>query len=131
MVLPRMGAGLVIKKLTEEVMATPKPAAEPEPAAQPQPAPAPPPEVDEIHGSLILDENDEPVGTAHRIRSVAFYLVSDSHGDLLRELDDCLQDRDRRELFIRDERGRLTAVILAPHPDRMPAAAEALRADDI
>ncbi len=61
-----------------------------------------------------------PIGTAHRMRSIGIYLVSDSHGNLEKELQDCIEDEESRKYFIRDKRGRLTGVIFAPHPDRMP-----------
>jgi hypothetical protein len=65
------------------------------------------------------------------MRAINVYLVSDSHGNLEREFQDCLEDDESRRYFIRDKRGRLTGVIFAPHPDRMPQKAEALRADEI
>lgn len=133
MVVPKIGAQWAIKKIADEVMAPPSP-----PPAQNEPAPTPAPhyqapveEYDEFDGEIVDDENGTPIGTAHRMRSINIYLVSDSHGNLEKELQDCLEDQESRRYFIRDKRGRLTGVIFAPHPDRMPAKAQALRADEI
>jgi hypothetical protein len=100
-------------------------------AAPAQPAQAPVEEYDEFDGEIVNDENGVPIGTAHRMRAINLYLVSDSHGNLEREFQDCLEDDESRRYFIRDKRGRLTGVIFAPHPDRMPQKAQALRADEI
>ena len=135
MVLPKMGASYVIKKFADEVMAEPKAIVESalnEPfQEQPKLAPAPPPEKDEFDGQTINDENGEVIGTARRLRQIALYLISDSYGDLARELEQCVADEESRTFFVRDEQGRITGLIFAPHPDRMPAKAHAIRADDI
>lgn len=133
MVVPKFGAQWAIKKIADEVMAPPSaPAQQQEPTPAPQQhAPAPVEEHDEFDGEIVNDENGVPIGTAHRMRAVNIYLVSDSHGNLEKELQDCLEDEESRRYFIRDKRGRLTGVIFAPHPDRMPSKAEALRADEI
>jgi hypothetical protein len=137
MVVPKIGAQWAIKQIADQVMAPPpsaQPAVDPNApqGAPPQHYQAPPvEEYDEYDGEIINDENGDPIGTAHRMRAVNIYLVSDSHGNLEKELQDCLQDEDSRRYFIRDKRGRLTGVIFAPHPDRMPQKAEALRADEI
>ena len=88
-------------------------------------------EVDEFDGEIVNDETGNPIGTAHRMRAVNIYLVSDSHGNLERELQEFLEDDESRRYFIRDKRGRLTGVIFAAHPDRMPAKTQGLRADEI
>lgn len=133
MVVPKIGAQWAIKKIADEVMAPPSaPPAQNEPAAaaalQVQ---APVEEYDEFDGEIVDDENGNPIGTAHRMRAINIYLVSDSHGNLEKEFQDCLEDEESRRYFIRDKRGRLTGVIFAPHPDRMPQKAQALRADEI
>jgi hypothetical protein len=131
MVVPKIGAQWAIKKIADEVMAPPPAPPEPdEPAAAPA-YQAPVEEEDEFDGELVNDEQGNPIGTAHRMRSIGIYLVSDSHGNLEKELQDCIEDEESRKFFIRDKRGRLTGIIYAPHPDRMPAKAEALRADEI
>lgn len=132
MVVPKIGAQWAIKKIADEVMAppTPPPAPEEPAAAAARPAPVEE-EYDEFDGTIVEDEAGNPIGTAHRMRSIGIYLVSDSHGNLERELQDCIEDDESRKFFIRDKRGRLTGIIFAPHPDRMPARAEALRADEI
>ncbi len=131
MVVPKIGAQWAIKKIADEVMAPP-PAPPPpnEPPAQ-QAYQAPVEEYDEFDGEIVNDEEGSPIGTAHRMRSIGIYLVSDSHGNLEKELQDCIEDEESRKYFIRDKRGRLTGVIFAPHQDRMPARAQALRADEI
>lgn len=131
MVVPKIGAQWAIKKIADEVMAPP-PAPPPpnEPPAQ-QAYQAPVEEYDEFDGELVNDEEGSPIGTAHRMRSIGIYLVSDSHGNLEKELQDCIEDQESRKYFIRDKRGRLTGVIFAPHQDRMPTRAQALRADEI
>lgn len=131
MVVPKIGAQWAIKKIADEVMAPPPPPPDPaEKAAAAAPAP-PAPEYDEFDGELVNDEQGNPIGTAHRMRSVGIYVVSDSHGNLEKELQDCIEDEESRKFFIRDKRGRLTGIIFAAHPDRMPAKAQALRADEI
>ncbi|MCA9859028.1 MAG: hypothetical protein KC438_04860 [Thermomicrobiales bacterium] len=132
MVVPKIGAQWAIKKIADEVMAPPTPPPDPsEPAAAPQQThQAPVEEYDEFDGELFEVDGDV-VGTAHRMRAIGVYLVSDSHGNLEKELQDCIEDEESRRYFIRDKRGRLTGVVFAPHPDRMPSRAEALRADEI
>jgi hypothetical protein len=102
-----------------------------EPPAQQQAYQAPVEEYDEFDGEIVNDEEGNAIGTAHRMRSIGIYLVSDSHGNLEKELQDCIEDEESRKYFIRDKRGRLTGVIFAPHQDRMPTRAQALRADEI
>lgn len=132
MVVPKFGAQWAIKKIADEVMApTPAPPAPSEAAAPAAVHQAPVEEYDEFDGEIVNDEVGNPIGTAHRMRSVGIYLVSDSHGNLEKELQDCLEDEESRRYFIRDKRGRLTGVIFAPHQDRMPTRAQALRADEI
>ncbi len=131
MVVPKIGAQWAIKKIADEVMAPP-PAPPPpnEPPAQ-QAYQAPVEEYDEFDVEIVNDEEGSPIGTAHRMRSIGIYVVSDSHGNLEKELQDCIEDEESRKYFIRDKRGRLTGVIFAPHQDRMPTRAQALRADEI
>lgn len=144
MVLPKMGASFVMKKIADEVMAEPRAlvesaiadvsqAATGSPrAAVTQSAPASQaPERDEFDGQTINDENGEVIGTARRLRQIALYLVSDSYGDFVHELEACLTDDESRRYLLHDERGRLTGIVYAPHPDRMPQKADAFRADDI
>jgi hypothetical protein len=137
MVVPKIGAQWAIKQIADQVMAPPPGAQAPADAAAAgaaaptQPAQAPVEEYDEFDGEIVNDEHGTPIGTAHRMRAINIYLVSDSHGNLEREFQDCLEDDESRRYFIRDKRGRLTGVIFAPHPDRMPQKAEALRADEI
>lgn len=134
MVVPKIGAQWALKKIADEVMAPPStpsdPGEPPSHAAAPAYA-APAEEPDEFDGELVHDEAGNPVGTAHRMRSIGIYLVSDSHGNLEKELQACIEDEESRKFFIRDKRGRLTGIIFAPHPDRMPTRADALRADEI
>jgi hypothetical protein len=139
MVVPKIGAQWAIKQIADQVMAPPPGAQAPADPAAPaagaaapaQPAPAPVEEYDEFDGEIVNDEHGTPIGTAHRMRAINVYLVSDSHGNLEREFQECLEDDESRRYFIRDKRGRLTGVIFAPHPDRMPQKASALRADEI
>ena len=146
MVLPKMGASYMIKKFADEMMAEPKAIVEsaiadvkdpfagsrpPAASSQQSAAANQKPETDEWDGQIISDELGETIGTAHRIKQVAFYLVSDSYGDLLRELEECMSDEESRRYLLHDNRGRLTGIIYAPHPDRMPAKTGAIRADDI
>jgi hypothetical protein len=139
MVVPKIGAQWAIKQIADQVMAPPPGAQAPADPAAPaagaaapaQPAPAPVEEYDEFDGEIVNDEHGTPIGTAHRMRAINVYLVSDSHGNLEREFQDCLEDDESRRYFIRDKRVRLTGVIFAPHPDRMPQKASALRADEI
>ncbi len=134
MVLPKMGASYVIKKFADEVMAEPKAMVESairEPFETPKLAPAPPPEKDDFDGQTISDENGEVIGTARRLRQVALYIVSDSYGELARELEQCVLDDDSRKFFVHDQQGRIAGLIYAPHPDRMPVKTNAIRADDI
>jgi hypothetical protein len=137
MVLPKMGASYVIKKFADEVMAEPKAIVESalnEPFQQqpaPKLAPAPPAEKDDFDGQSISDESGEVIGTARRLRQIALYIVSDTYGDLASEFEQCVLDDESRKYFVHDEQGRIAGLIYAPHPDRMPAKAQAIRADDI
>ena len=136
MVLPKMGASYMIKKFADEMMAEPKAMVEaaltePFQAAKPA-APLPPPaEQDEFDGQTISNEAGQVIGTARRLRQVALYIVSDSYGELARELEQCVLDDDSRKFFVHDQQGRIAGLIYAPHPDRMPVKTNAIRADDI
>ncbi len=146
MVLPKMGASYVIKKFADEMMAEPRAIVEsaiadvkdplagsrpPAASGQQSAAGSQKPETDEWDGQIISDEHGETIGTARRIKQVAFYLVSDSYGDLHNELEECMSDEESRRFLLHDDRGRLTGIIYAPHPDRMPVKTGAIRADDI
>jgi hypothetical protein len=131
MVVPKIGAQWAIKKIADEVMAPPTPPPTPEEPAPAAVHQAPVEEYDEFDGEIVSDDEGNAIGTAHRMRSIGIYLVSDSHGNLEKELQDCIEDEESRKFFIRDKRGRLTGIIFAPHQDRMPTRAQALRADEI
>ena len=135
MVVPKIGAQWAIKQIADQVMAPPPGRRRPLDPAPRRPArqqhPAASRGIDEFDGELVNDETGTPIGTAHRMRAVNIYLVSDSHGNLERELQECLEDDESRRFFIRDKRGHLTGVIFAAHPDRMPAKTQGLRADEI
>jgi hypothetical protein len=131
MVVPRMGASWALKKFADEVMASPQ-SQETAPDTESTPtATAAKPETDELDGQLVSDQHGEVIGTARRLRGIAVYLVSDSYGNLEQELEHCVLDDESRRYFARDDKGRLTGIIYAPHPDRMPKRAEAFRAEDI
>src|SRR5680860_171476 len=136
MVLPKMGASFVIKKFADEVMAEPRAIVESAiadvtdtPKLAPTPAPAR--EQDEFDGQPISDENGHVIGTARRLHQVALYVVSDTYGDTAKEFEQCVLDDESRKFFVHDEQGRIAGLIYAPHPDKMPAKTEAIRADDI
>ncbi len=145
MVLPKMGASYVIKKFADEVMAEPKAAVEsamaaaldPNAAVQQPTAAAPSGTVstqrtpDEWDGQPISNEDGEVIGTARRVHQVGLYVISDSYGDLAKELESCVLDDESRRFFVYDAQGRVAGLIYAPHPDKMPARTEAIRADDI
>jgi hypothetical protein len=136
MVVPKIGTQFVLKKIADEVLASP---AKPEEAAaaetvQPQavaPAPVAPPERDEMDGQPVKDEEGVVIGRARRVRSIAVYVVSDNFGALEADLESCVLDDESQCFLVRDEKDRLTGLIYAPHPDRMPKSTGALRADDI
>lgn len=134
MVVPKIGTQFVLKKIADEVLAPPPEPVEPEPDSktiQPTAAPAAPVERDELDGQLITDEEGNTVGRARRVHGVAVYVVSDNFSALGGDLEECVLDDESRRYFVRDEEGRLTGLIYAPHPDRMPKSTGALRADDI
>lgn len=146
-----MGASYVIKRFADEVMAEPKAAIEsamataldPAAAAQqgtsaggPSPGSASAvssrqPAADEWDGQIISNEDGEVIGTARRVHQVNLYVISDSYGDLAAELESCVMDEESRRFFVHDDQGRIVGLVYAPHPDRMPARAEAFRADEI
>lgn len=132
MVVPQIGASFVLKKLAEEVIAPPSnPGNADQPHVTTELAAPPPIEEDELDGHALTDEEGEEIGTARRLREIAIYVVSDTHGDLASELEECVLDDESRRYFVKDEMGRITGIIYAPHPDRMPHRTEAIRADDI
>lgn len=146
MVLPKMGASYVIKKFADEIMAEPKAAVEsamataldphapvqgpPASAASGTASPRPDP-VDEWDGQPIANEDGEVIGTARRVHQVGLYIISDTYGDLAKELEACVLDEESRRFFVHDAEGRIAGLIYAPHPDKMPVKAAAFRADDI
>jgi hypothetical protein len=137
---------MVIKKFADEIMAEPKAAIESamatalDPAASSQQPAAGSQQAagsgqkggaDEWDGQAIADEQGEVIGTARRVHQVGMYVISDSYGDIVAELEQCLLDDDSRRFLVHDDKGRLAGLILAPHPDKMPARSDVIRADDV
>ena len=135
MVVPKLGAQYMLKRLADEMMA---PVAAPTAATADQDVPqqataAPVVEVpvrDGIDGTIIHDDEGQPIGRARRA-PIAVYLISPGYGNIVSELEECLEDEDCRRYFVHDDEGDLTGIIFAPSPDRMPQPTEAIRADDI
>ncbi len=139
--LPKMGASYVIKKFADEMMAEPKAAVESAVSTALDPTYGSPSgarvaapqneQPDEWDGQTIANEEGEVIGTARRMREVSIYLVSDTYGDHRAELEACINDAESRRFLVHDEKGRLAGLIYAPHPDRMPARPDVIRAEDI
>ena len=116
--MQRKASAYLVKRLGDELFA--KPAAPDEPTK---------PDAD-LDGQLIHDEEGRAVGTAHRLRHVAVYVVSDGYGKPDDELARCLKESDSEVMFQTDG-GRITALIYVPDPSRAPRRPEAMRADEV
>ncbi len=134
MVVPKLGAQYMLKRLADEMMApAEQPAAasaEPSPPQQVATQPIAAPVHDDIDGTIIHDDEGRPIGRARRA-PIAVYLVTPGYGNIVTELEECLEDEDCQRYFVHDDAGDLTGIIFAPHPDKMPAPTDAIRADDI
>jgi hypothetical protein len=64
------------------------------------------------------------------VPGVAVYIITDGRGDLAGDLERCLSDPEMRLFFHHDD-DRLTGLIYAPDPSRLPARVEGFRADDV
>ncbi len=111
------------KMIKDELFAKPAPPAAPD-AAEPA-APAEEPDRQELH-----DEAGRPLGTAYRVPGVAVYVIFDGRGTPEAELRRCVSEPGSQILF-QSDRGRITALVYLPDPDRPPGGAEAIRAEDV
>jgi hypothetical protein len=120
----KIGAQYLVKKFTDYVTAPPAEAPEQEPG---MPAATALPDLD---GQVIEDDEGQPIGTAHRLRDVAVYVVSRGYGDRAEELRECIGDPESRVLFHTVD-GRLAGLIYVPDPSKAPRQAAGMRADEV
>lgn len=117
---------LVIKKigdrLTEEIF--PEPRAPEEPHAQSVQDDGPDAEI------VMHDEDGRLLGTAKIVSGVNVYVIGDGYGTNHAELMQCLAEGSQ-EIRVMTDRGRITALIYFPDPNRPPRTGQALRADDV
>lgn len=120
---------LVFKKigdrLTEEIFPEPKQPVAPEEAAAFRAEDEGPDEEIVMH-----DEDGRLLGTAKLVSGVNVYVIGDGYGTTHGELMQCLAEGSQ-EIRVMTERGRITALIYFPDPNRPPRTGQALRADDV
>jgi hypothetical protein len=120
---------LVIKKigdrLTEEIFPEPKP--KPEPDEDPRQHTA----ADGLDDEIVMhDEDGRLLGTAKLVSGVGVYVIGDGYGTTQSELRQCLAEG-TPDVRVMTDRGRITAIIYFPDPNRPPRTGQALRADDV
>jgi hypothetical protein len=121
---------LVFKKLgdrlTEELFPEPKPKAEQDEGTYDYVGDDDGP-AEEI---VMHDEDGRLLGTAKLVSGVNVYVIGDGYGTTHSELVQCLAEGSQ-EIRVITERGKITALIYFPDPDRPPRTGQALRADDV
>jgi hypothetical protein len=114
----KIGAQYIGKRIVDQLMAPP----------------APPPEagaaVQDLDGQVIRDEHEQPIGTAYRLPEIAVYVVAQGRAESVAELERCVGDPESR-LFLQRDGDRITGLIYAPDPARVPRRAEGMRADEV
>jgi len=114
-----MAGAYLVKRLGDELFTKPEPAAADEAEVG-----------DDLDGLVVHDEEDRPVGTAHRIADVAVYVVFDGSGIPEDVFARCLDEPETRLMFQAGD-GRITSLIYVPDPSLAPRRPEGLRADDV
>lgn len=79
---------------------------------------------------VMHDEDGRLLGTAKLVSGVNVYVIGDGYGTTHAELMQCLTEGSR-EIRVMTERGKITALIYFPDPNRPPRTGQALRADDV
>jgi hypothetical protein len=121
----KIGAQYLVKKFADYVTAPPPEAPEAEPGELEAA-----PELPDLDGQAIADDDGQPLGTARRLRDVAVYVVSEGFGDRAEELTRCIDDPESRVLFHTVD-GRLAGLIYVPDPSKAPKRTSGLRADEV
>jgi hypothetical protein len=121
---------LVFKKigdrLTSEIFPEPKAPIEADPESHHQVAADDGPD-EQI---VMHDEDGRLLGTAQLVSGVGVYVIGDGYGTTHGELMQCLAEGSQ-EIRVMTDRGRITALIYFPDPNRPPRTGQALRADDV
>lgn len=121
---------LVFKKigdrLTQEIFPEPKPQPEADPESHYQATADEGPDAEIV----MHDEDGRLLGTAQLVSGVGIYVIGDGYGTTHAELMQCLAEGSQ-EIRVMTERGRITALIYFPDPNRPPRTGQALRADDV
>jgi hypothetical protein len=124
----KIAAQQVAKRIYDSVMAPAKVAYDTERATEEaEPAPA----IPDLHGQTVRDDSGAELGVAHRLSDIAVYLVFDGYGSPRELFDRLVEDPGTRLYVQRDERGRITGLLYAPDPSRLPQRPAGLRADEV
>ena len=128
--MQKVGASYVMKKVSDYVMAPPK---EAEAAPDEATADARPrgPEIPDLDGQTVTDEEGQSLGIARRIANVPVYIITSSRSGLEDQLKATIEDPAGRVFFHHAEDGRLTGLIYVPDPAKRPTPVAVTRADDI
>ncbi len=128
--MQRVAGAYIGKKIKDELFSVPKPREAAEQMA-PTGSAAGSGADDDLDGTVVEDEDERAVGTAHRVPGVGVYVAYDGYGNPQRVLADCVGDPAARLLLTTDDKGRITALIYVPDPSRAPRRPEGMRADDV
>ena len=79
---------------------------------------------------IMHDEDGRLLGKAKLVSGVGVYVMGDGYGTTHAELMQCLSEGGQ-EVRVMTERGRISAIIYFPDPNRPPRTGQALRADDV
>jgi hypothetical protein len=131
MVVQKIGAQYLVKRVSDYVMAPPPSKGDPETEPE-QPARASGPEEigPDLDGEPIEDDEGQVLGTARRVRNVAVYVVTDGFGNPLERLQQAVDDAETKVMFHTVD-GKLMGLIYVPDPSKAPPRADGMRADEI
>lgn len=131
MVVQKIGAQYLVKRVTDYVMAPPPSAAEQELEPEQQARVAAPETIGpDLDGDEIRDDEGQLLGTARRVRNVAVYVVTDGFGNPLEVLQQAFDDPETRVMFHTVDE-RLAGLIYVPDPNKAPPRADGMRADEV
>jgi hypothetical protein len=130
LVVQKIGAQYLIKRVSDYVTAPPPPAAGPTETETVSSAAAEETVVDLLDGQPLKDEDGQTVGIARRVREVAVYFVGEGFGDRVQTLQEAIDDPDTKILFHSVD-NRLAGIIYVPDPSKRQAKSSGMRADDV
>lgn len=123
--MQRMAGAYLVKRLGDELMPKPAPAASDEGNGEEKATD------DGLDGQVVRDEEGRAIGTAHRLPGVAVYVAFDDGYETPQQvLARCLEEPEPTLLLQREGR-RIVGLIYVPDPSLAPKRPEGFRADEV